>query len=273
LEGASLNHGFNFQNVFFSYGRKAALRNVTLQIGAGERVAIVGASGSGKSTFARLLARAADPDSGRILLEGLPLADYTLASLRSAVCYVPQQPVLFRGTIRENLLYANPRASGEQMLRAAQAAQLASVLNRLPEGLDTLLGPGAIGISGGERQRLAIARSLLRESAALVLDEATSALDVPTESAVLASVAKFLRYRTIIVISHRLRSLAWVDRFVLLDHGRVGAVGAHSVLYEQFALYRSLFDASVQDMSMPLESKHEDQVKDGAFIREHFGCG
>jgi ABC-type bacteriocin/lantibiotic exporter with double-glycine peptidase domain len=251
LDGASLNQGFNIQDVSFSYGRKAALSNVTLQIRAGERIAIVGASGSGKSTLARLLVRAADPDSGRVLLEGLPLADYALASLRSAVCYVPQHPVLFQGTIRENLLYANPRATDEEMFRAVQAAQLTSVLNRLPRGLDASLGPGAVGLSGGERQRLALARSLLRESVALVLDEATSALDVPTEREVLESVASFRAHQTIIVISHRLRSLAWVDRFVLLDHGRIVAVGAHSVLYEQSALYRSLFDASVQDISVP----------------------
>lgn len=195
--------------------------------------------------------RGADPDSGRILLEKRPLTDYALRSLRSAVCYVPQQPVLFQGTIRENLLYANPRATYEEMIRAMQAAQLASVLSRLPHGFDASLGPGAINLSGGERQRLAVARSLLRESAALVLDEATSALDVPTERAVLQSVAKFRSHQTIVVISHRIRSLAWVDRFVLLDQGRIVATGTHSVLYAQSALYCSLFDAPVQDLSMP----------------------
>lgn len=264
LESSNLAHGFEIQDVSFSYDRKAALNNLILRIGAGERIAIVGASGSGKSTLARLLVRGADPDSGRILLERHPLPDYTLASLRSAVCYVPQQPVLFQGTIRENLLYANPRARDEEMLRAMQAAQLASVLSRLPQGLDASLGPGAISLSGGERQRLAVARSLLKESAALVLDEATSALDLPTERAVLTSVAKFRTHQTIIVISHRIRSLSWVDRFVLLDQGRIVATGTHSVLYAQSALYRALFDASVQDMSMPLRSGREDQVKDGA---------
>jgi ABC-type multidrug transport system fused ATPase/permease subunit len=251
LEGACLAHGFEIQDVSFSYGRKAALSNFTLQIGAGERVAIIGASGSGKSTLARLLVRAADPDCGRILLERLPLADYTLASLRSAVCYVPQQPVLFEATIRENLLYANPRSSEEEMFRALQAAQFASVLSRFPRGLDDSLGPGAVNLSGGERQRLAVARSLLKESAALVLDEATSALDVPTERAVLASVAKFREHQTVVVISHRLRSLVWVDRFVLLDQGRIVASGAHSALYPRSALYRSLFDASIQEGGVP----------------------
>ena len=251
LESSSLAHGFEIQDVSFSYGRKGALNDLTLRISAGERIAIVGASGSGKSTLARLLVRGADPESGRILLEKHPLPYYTLASLRSAVCYVPQQPLLFQGTIRENLLYANPRASEAEMLRALQAAQLASVLNRFPQGLDASLGPGAISLSGGERQRLAVARSLLRESAALVLDEATSALDVPTERAVLAYVAKFRTNQTIIVISHRIRSLVWVDRFVLLDQCRIVATGTHSALYAESALYRSLYDASAQDLSVP----------------------
>jgi ABC-type bacteriocin/lantibiotic exporter with double-glycine peptidase domain len=264
LESSNLTHGFEIRDVSFSYAGKAALSNITLRLVAGECIAIIGASGSGKSTLARLLVRGADPDSGRIVLERHSLPDYTLASLRSAVCYVPQQPVLFQGTIRENLLYANPRARDEEMLRAMRAAQLGSVLSRLPQGLDASLGPGAISLSGGERQRLAVARSLVKESAALVLDEATSALDVPTERAVLASVAEFRADQTIIVISHRIRSLAWVDRFVLLDQGRIAAVGTHSVLYAQSALYRALFDASAQDMIMPLKSEREDQVKDGA---------
>ena len=251
LETACLNHGFNLKDVSFSYGPKAALSNLNLQIGAGERIAIIGASGSGKSTLARLLVRTADPGSGRILLERHPLADYTLASVRGAVCYVPQHPVFFQGTVRENLLYAKPRASDEQMLRALQAAQLLSVLSRFPQGLDASLGPGAVGLSGGERQRLAIARSLLRESAALVLDEATSALDAPTERAVLASVAQFRAHQTLIIISHRISSLTWVDRFTLLERGRIVATGTHSALYPRFALYRSLYDASAQDLGVP----------------------
>ena len=250
LETACLNHGFKLKDVSFSYGPKAALSNLNLQIGAGERIAIIGASGSGKSSLARLLVRAADPESGCILLENHPLTDFTLASIRGTVCYVPQHPVLFQGSVRENLMYANPRASVEKMHRVIEAVELASVLSQLPQGLDTPLGPGAVGLSGGERQRLAVARSLLRESAALVLDEATSALDAPTERAALQSLAQFRANQTIIVISHRIRSLMWVDRFVLLDRGRIVATGIHSTLYAQSALYRSLFDSPAQGMSM-----------------------
>jgi ABC-type multidrug transport system fused ATPase/permease subunit len=264
FDSLRLHQGFKIENLSFSYGGKLVLQNITLRIDAGEHIAIIGASGSGKSTLARLLVRAADPDDGCILLEEQPLACYTLASLRCTVCFVPQHPVLFQGSIRENLLYGNPRATVEDMLQAMQTVQLASVLSQLPHGLDTPLGPGAVSLSGGERQRLAIARSLLKQSAVLVLDEATSALDAPTERAVLGSLAKFRAHQTLIVISHRISSLTWVDRFALLDQGRLAAVGTHSVLYAQLALYRALFDASVQDMSMTLKSRREDQVKDGA---------
>jgi ABC-type multidrug transport system fused ATPase/permease subunit len=247
LECASLAHGFNIEDVSFSYGHDATLRNLTFQVGAGKRVAIIGPSGSGKSTLARLLVRAADPGTGRILLENGPLAHYTLASVRKAVCFVPQHPVLFQGSIRENLLYGNPRARTQELLNAIEAVELVSVLNRLPRGLDTPLGPGAVSLSGGERQRLALARSLLRESAVLILDEATSALDGPTESAVLRSIAEFRLHQTIIVISHRTKSLGWVDRILLLERGCIAAEGTPSELYSQSALYRSLYEVSSKD--------------------------
>jgi ABC-type multidrug transport system fused ATPase/permease subunit len=246
-----LHQGFRIENVSFSYGGKAVLQNLTLRIDAGKHIAIIGASGSGKSTLARLLVRAADPDAGCILLEEQPLKNYTLAALRGAVCLVPQHPALFQGSIRENLLYGNPRATTEEMLQAVQAVQLASILTQLPHGLDTPLGPGAVSLSGGERQRLAIARSLLRESAALVLDEATSALDVPSERAVLASAAEYCAHRTLVIISHRISSLVWVDQLVLLDQGRIAAVGTHSALYARSVLYRAMFDASTRDIGSP----------------------
>lgn len=251
LEASPLTHGFRIEDVSFSFGPKRALSNISFRIHAGASVAIIGASGSGKSTLARLLVRAADPDSGYILLEEHRLGCYTLASLRSAVCFVPQHPVLFEGSVRDNLLYGNPGATATEMDQAIQAIQLSTVVSQLPHGLDTMLGPAGAGLSGGERQRLAVARALLRNSATLILDEATSALDVPSERAVLASLAKFRTHQTLIVISHRISSLTWMDRFVLLDQGRIAAAGAHSVLYAHSALYRSLFEASAQEMGEP----------------------
>jgi ABC-type bacteriocin/lantibiotic exporter with double-glycine peptidase domain len=235
----------SMKHVKFLYGTRNVLDDLSLEFEKGERVALVGTSGSGKSTLARLIVRASDPSSGIIRLGDTPLRDFTLASLRRTFCYVPQHPALFQGTIRENLLYANPEASRDDIEQAVAASQLNSILERLPSGLDTSLGPNAFGLSGGERQRLAIARALLRKASILVLDESTSALDAPTENAVLSAIAK-TSYQTLILISHRLSSLTWVDRFVVLDNGHIVDIGNHATLYKRSKLYRSLYEASMQ---------------------------
>jgi ABC-type multidrug transport system fused ATPase/permease subunit len=184
----------------------------------------------------------ADPVSGQVNLEGRCATEYTLRTLRRTICYVPQQPVLFSGTIRENLLYANGNATEAEIDGAIDVAQLLPVLARLPLRLETVLGPEAVGLSSGERQRLAVARALLRHSEILVLDESTSALDVPTERALLQSIAKLRSELALVVISHRLRSLTWLDRIILLDSGCIAAQGTHSALYSENALYRSLYE-------------------------------
>jgi ABC-type multidrug transport system fused ATPase/permease subunit len=229
----------------FAYSHNIVLKDLALQIKAGERIAVIGPSGSGKSTLVRLLVRAADPTLGDIFIEGRALSEYTLASLRSAVCYVPQHSVLFQGSVRENLLYGDPNASAGDLERAIEVAQFTETVKRLSQGLDTQLGPGAVNLSGGERQRLAIARSLLRKSAVLIFDESTSALDAPTEHLLLSSVANLDTKQTFILISHRVSSVAWVDRFILLDGGEIIKTGTHQDLYAQSPLYRSLYDASL----------------------------
>ncbi|MFC5862191.1 ABC transporter ATP-binding protein [Acidicapsa dinghuensis] len=218
------------------------LRQVSFHLAPGERIALIGESGSGKSSLALLLARMADPKAGEIEFEGMPLQDYTLAAVRRAICYVSQHPVLFSGSIRENLQYAREHASLEEMKSALKAAQLRALIERLPKGIDTLLGPGASSLSGGERQRLAVARALLRESAILILDEATSALDMPTERRILNSISRWNANQSIVFISHRVRSITWVDRIILLDRGRIVAEGNHELLYRQSAAYRRLFE-------------------------------
>lgn len=242
-----MTHGFDLEGIDFSYQKRLILDQLHLHIRAGEKVAVVGLSGSGKSTLVRLLVRATDPTSGQLRLDGYQLADYTLASLRSTVCYTPQQPILFAGTLRDNLLCADPAAQDAELLDALHAAEFDAVLDRLPCRLDSSLGPGAFRLSGGEKQRVAIARALLRKAPVLILDEATSNLDAPAERSVLRNIAGFRRGQTLIIISHRISALTWVDRFVVLDKGSIVESGSHEKLYAQSGIYRSLFDTSVQE--------------------------
>jgi ABC-type multidrug transport system fused ATPase/permease subunit len=241
----SILQGISLEKVQYSYGEeRVALRNISLHIGAGESLAIVGASGSGKSTFARLLVRLSDPQVGNLTLDGYPLRDYSLAALRQTICYVPQRPILFDGSVRENLLYANPNATTEDLFRVADVAQFRSVLDRLPDGLDTQLGPLGHSLSGGELQRLALARALLRRAPALVLDESTCALDVPTEQLILESIANYLSGSMLIIITHRLASIAWMRRIVVLNHGQIAASGDHNFLYQHSPIYQRLYESN-----------------------------
>jgi ABC-type multidrug transport system fused ATPase/permease subunit len=248
-----LNEGITLSGVSFRYSSdRDVLRDINLEIKAGRSVAMIGVSGSGKSTLARLLVRLTDPNTGSVFVDGVRASEYSLDALRKTICYVPQAPVLFRGTIRENLLYANPSAAGRQLEEVIEATQMGPILQKLPRGLDHLLQGGASGLSGGEQQRLAIARALLRDPAVLVLDEATSALDAPTEAAVLRSVRSLRPERTLIVISHRVKSLRWVDRFVVLEQGTIVAEGDHVTLHRTSRYYRSLADTRMDDLEFSL---------------------
>ena len=238
-----LPRGITFNDVSFSYTPdRTALRNVDLRIGALDRVGIVGPSGSGKSTLGRLLARMADPQTGEISLDGYSLREYTLEALRRTICYVPQNPVLFQGSVRENLLYGNRNASPNDLDRVVSVTQLDQVVKRLQNGLDCELGPNGHSLSGGELQRLALARALLREAPVLVLDESTSALDLPTEQRVLESLANFCSQSTLIIISHRLASISWMSRIVVMNGGQMVASGTHDDLYSESPFYRRLYE-------------------------------
>jgi ABC-type multidrug transport system fused ATPase/permease subunit len=236
-----LKHGIYLNDIYFGYTQTSLiLHNISVGITAGERLALIGESGSGKSTLARLLVRIIDPTSGNIVIDDTRAIDYSLHALRQTICYVPQHTILFSGSVRDNLLYANPNANERDIRNVVEAAQLETLLNRLQHGLDTKVGPDGSSLSGGERQRVAIARSLLRNAAVLILDESTSALDIINEKAVLESVAKFNPHGTLVVISHRLKSLRWMDRFVLLHSGRIEGEGTHQKLNNESALYRQL---------------------------------
>jgi ABC-type multidrug transport system fused ATPase/permease subunit len=250
-----LRLGLICRSVDFSYATsKRVLHDVSMRLAPGEKAALIGESGSGKSSLARVLARIADPTAGEVTLEGVSLTDYRIAALRGTICYVSQHPTLFSGSIRENLKYAKEDASEQEIESVIEAAQLEGVIGRLPQGIDTPLGAGASRLSGGERQRLAIARALLRDSSILIFDESTSALDMPTERLILSSIARWKPDQSILFISHRIRSITWVDRIILLDRGHLIAEGCHEVLYRQSAAYRRLFEKGEASEGMEEES-------------------
>ena len=212
------------QDVSFSYdAERPVLHAVSLRVNAGERVAIAGRSGNGKSTIARLVARLYDARSGTILIEGTDVRDIKLKSLRSSVIFVPQDPVLFDVSLRENLLYGNAAATEYELDQVARLAQLEGVIRKLPNGWNEPLGPRGNRLSGGERQRVALARALLQRPKVLILDESTSALDALTERQVLDALDGFLQNVTTIVISHRPFPTRWANRVIHLDRGRIRA--------------------------------------------------
>jgi subfamily B ATP-binding cassette protein MsbA len=210
------------KEVSFSYhSDRPVLDEISLRVNSGERVALVGTSGNGKSTIARLAARLYDTRAGEVLVDGIDVRDIALKSLRSSVIFVPQEPILFDLTLRENLLYGNPTATEEELAKVTRLAQLETLINRLPNGLDEALGPRGNRLSGGERQRVALARALLKHPKVLILDECTSALDPLTEKRLLNGLDHYLRGVTTIIISHRPYPTNWADREVHLNYGQI----------------------------------------------------
>lgn len=235
------------RDLAFAYDAdKPVLRGVTLDVAAGEKVAIVGESGCGKSTIAQLLLRMYEPAAGELRVGGERVRDVTLRSLRTFVAYVPQDPLLFDVTLKENLRYANPNATDDELAEAVRVAALDETIGRLPNGWETPVGARGSQLSGGERQRVAIARALLQKPRVLILDEATSALDSATEAALLARLREVLTGTTTIVVAHRLSAILWADRIVVLREGRVAEQGPHVELYNRHGEYRRLCDQQFQ---------------------------
>jgi ABC-type multidrug transport system fused ATPase/permease subunit len=232
-----------FDKVSFAYDPETApvLREVSFHVRPGEKVALVGPSGSGKSTIISLIPRFYDPDGGRVLVDGHDLCEVSLASLRRNVSMVLQSPVLFSGTVRDNLSYGRPRASFEELKEACRAANALEFIEALPHGFDTEVGEGGGFLSGGQRQRLTIARAFLKNPRILILDEATSALDTASERLIQQSLEKLMEGRTAFVIAHRLSTVVNSDRIMVMRAGRVVESGRHEELISAGGLYSELF--------------------------------
>jgi ATP-binding cassette subfamily B protein len=218
------------------------LNDLSFQVQPGEMVALVGPSGAGKSTFFDLLQRFYDVDSGSISMGGIDTRELSLHALRNAFGFVPQTPSMFSGTVRDNLIYAQPSATDEQVNRALALANAKTFVDALPQGLQTMLGEDGVGLSGGQRQRLAIARALIAEPAFLLLDEATSALDAESEQSIRRSVEALKGEMTILVIAHRLSTVRQADRILVFEEGELIASGTHSELVEDSELYARFAD-------------------------------
>ncbi len=245
--GAALPHGgrgdITFDDVRFRYPTRpetAALDGVSFTVSPGETVAIVGPSGAGKSTIFQLLLRFYDPESGTITLDGIDLTDLTRETFRKAIALVPQDPVIFAASARENIRFGRPEASDAEVEAAARAAAAHDFLAKLPDGYDTYVGERGLMLSGGQKQRIAIARAILRDAPILLLDEATSALDAESERAVQDAVGELSKTRTTLIVAHRLATVKQADRILVFEDGKIVAEGTHDSLVAQGGLYARL---------------------------------
>jgi len=244
IELPRLKGAVEFDDVSFSYeGSKETLRNVSLQISPGEKVALMGYVGSGKTALAELVPRFYDVSSGRVVVDGYDVRDASLKSLRSQIGIVLQDTFVFSTTIRENIAFGKPQASEDEIVKAAQAAQIHDFIISLPKGYDTMVGERGLTLSGGQRQRISIARTLLTQPTILILDDSTSNVDAETEILIGKAIESLLEGRTALIITQRASTCEAADRVVVMDEGRIIAVGKHSQLLESSDKYRLLIES------------------------------
>ncbi len=235
-----------FEHVSFSYGRKKVLNDINFQVEAGQTIALLGSTGSGKSTIISLVPRFYDPSEGRVLVDGTDVRKVTLHSLRSQIGIVMQDTTLFAGTIRENITFGNEQASEEEIIRAARAAQAHEFIIQSAQGYDTRVGERGVTLSGGQRQRLAIARALLMDPRILILDDATASVDAETEHLIQLAFQNLVRGRTTFVIAHRLSTVRNADQIIVMDKGRIQAMGTHETLLTSSRLYVEIYNRQLK---------------------------
>ena len=236
------NGHVKFEHVDFNYySNREILHDVNFDIAPGKKVAVVGPSGAGKSTLVRLLFRFYDVSNGRILIDEQDICEVTQASLREAIGIVPQDTVLFNDTIYFNISYANPRATRDDIIQAARTAHIHDFIESLPDGYDTVVGERGLKLSGGEKQRIAIARVVLKNPKILIFDEATSALDSKSEQAILAALHEIAANHTTLVIAHRLSTIVDADQIIVLEQGRIVEQGTHHELLEKQSIYAQMW--------------------------------
>jgi subfamily B ATP-binding cassette protein MsbA len=248
---ASVGSGIRYENVSFRYEAEPVLTGVDLTVAPGEIVAIVGGSGSGKSTFVNLLPRFYDVNGGRITIDGRDIRDVKLSSLRGLMGLVTQEVVLFNDTVRNNIAYGLDNADEDRVVDAAKAANAHDFISAMPQGYDTEIGESGVLLSGGQRQRLAIARALFKDPPILILDEATSALDTESERLVQGALEHLMQGRTTLVIAHRLSTIRSADKIVVLDKGEIVESGSHDELLARRGVYRKLYDLQFADEPIP----------------------
>jgi len=243
-----INGNVDFRDVRFSYEENEILKGINLSVAPGERIALVGRTGAGKSTLVSLLLRFYDASSGKVLIDDNEIDSVKIKSLRKQIAIVPQEIALFRGTIKENIAYGKLNATEDEIVNAAKQANAHSFISKLPNAYDTEVGERGTKLSGGERQRVAIARAILRDPRILILDEATSSLDAETESLIREALERLMQDRTTFIIAHRLYTVEKVDRIVVIDKGKIAEIGSHQALIAKAGIYKRLYDMQFKDI-------------------------
>jgi subfamily B ATP-binding cassette protein MsbA len=256
-----------FDDVSFGYAsqqgtsRRDVLHEINLHVPGGARVALVGRSGAGKSTLANLIPRFYDVNRGRVLLDGHDVRHFTLKDLREKISLVAQDALLFSASVRDNLLYARPDATEAMLWQALDLANLKSFVESLPESLDTIIGERGTKVSGGQRQRFALARAFLKDSKIVILDEATSAVDSESENLIHEAMERLMDGRTVFLITHRLRSAVNADLIVVLDRGQIIETGTHWQLLQRRGVYARLFTEQVRGLNVDAETSYREPRK------------